>query len=86
MRKILFIATILLCAVTQTWATDYNVGTDSDLRAAIQHNNANMIAFGATFMKLPDVLRRIEIFLKTPFEGGRHERRVKEISFCLCHF
>lgn len=45
-----------------------------------QHNNANMIAFGATFMKLPDVLRRIEIFLKTPFEGGRHERRVKEIE------
>ena len=45
-----------------------------------QHNNANMIAFGATFMKLPDVLRRIEIFLKTPFEGGRHERRVNEIE------
>jgi len=45
-----------------------------------QHNNANMIAFGATFMKLPDVLKRIEIFLKTPFEGGRHERRVSEIE------
>ena len=45
-----------------------------------QHNNANMIAFGATFMKLPDVLRRVEIFLKTPFEGGRHERRVNEIE------
>ena len=45
-----------------------------------QHNNANMIAFGATFMKLPDVLKRIEIFLKTPFEGGRHERRVNEIE------
>ena len=45
-----------------------------------QHNNANMIAFGATFMKLSDVLRRVEIFLKTPFEGGRHERRVNEIE------
>ena len=45
-----------------------------------QHNNANMIAFGATFMKLPDILRRVEIFLKTPFEGGRHERRVNEIE------
>ena len=31
-------------------------------------------------MKLPDVLKRIEIFLKTPFEGGRHERRVNAIE------
>lgn len=53
---------------------------DDVARLMRQHNNANMIAFGATFMKLPDVLRRIEIFLKTPFEGGRHERRVNEIE------
>ena len=45
----------------------------------IQHNNANMIAFGASFMKLDDVLKRINIFLNTPFEGGRHERRVNMI-------
>ena len=53
---------------------------DEVARLMRQHNNANMIAFGATFMKLPDVLKRIEIFLKTPFEGGRHERRVNEIE------
>ena len=53
---------------------------DDVARLMRQHNNANMIAFGATFMKLPDVLKRIEIFLKTPFEGGRHERRVNAIE------
>ena len=53
---------------------------DDVARLMRQHNNANMIAFGATFMKLPDVKKRIEIFLKTPFEGGRHERRVNEID------
>ena len=26
-----------------------------------------------------DVLRRVDIFLSTPFEGGRHARRVDEI-------
>ena len=31
-------------------------------------------------MKLEDVLRRIDIFLATDFEGGRHERRVNEIE------
>ena len=53
---------------------------DDVARLMRQHNNANMIAFGASFMDLSDVLRRIEIFLKTEFEGGRHERRVNEIE------
>ena len=44
-----------------------------------QHNDANIIAFGAKFMDEKDVLRRIEIFLNTEFEGGRHARRVQEI-------
>ena len=53
---------------------------DDVARLIRQHNNANMIAFGANFMKLDDVLRRIDIFLSTDFEGGRHERRVNEIE------
>ena len=53
---------------------------DDVARLMRQHNNANMIAFGASFMKLEDVLRRVDIFLATDFEGGRHERRVNEIE------
>ncbi len=45
-----------------------------------EHNNANVIAFGAKFMKKEDVLRRVDIFLKTPFAGGRHEKRVEILS------
>ncbi len=53
---------------------------DDVARLIRQHNNANMIAFGASFMELKDVLRRIDLFLSTEFEGGRHERRVSEIE------
>ena len=53
---------------------------DDVARLIRQHNNANMIGFGANFMKLEDVLKRIDIFLATEFEGGRHERRVLEIE------
>lgn len=53
---------------------------DDVARLMRQHNNANMIAFGANFMSLEDVLRRIDIFLNTEFEGGRHLRRVNEIE------
>lgn len=45
-----------------------------------QHNNANVISFGAKFMNKEEVLRRIDIFLNTEFEGGRHERRVNLIE------
>lgn len=53
---------------------------DDVARLMRQHNNANMISFGANFMALEDVLRRVDIFLNTSFEGGRHERRVNEIE------
>ena len=53
---------------------------DDVARLIRQHNNANMIGFGASFMELKDVIRRIDIFLSTPFEGGRHERRVNKIE------
>lgn len=53
---------------------------DEVARLMRQHNNANMIAFGASFMELSDVIRRVDIFLSTSFEGGRHERRVNEIE------
>ena len=45
-----------------------------------QHNNCNMIAFGTSFASNEDIFRRIDIFLSTPFEGGRHERRVELIN------
>ena len=45
-----------------------------------QHNDANVIAFGQKFMETNDVLKRIDIFLNTEFEGGRHQTRVDMIS------
>lgn len=53
---------------------------DDVARLMRQHNDANIIAFGANFMSIEDVKRRIKIFLSTEFEGGRHERRVNEIE------
>jgi ribose 5-phosphate isomerase B len=43
------------------------------------HNNANFIAFGGR-MKYPvPVTEMIETFIKTPFEGGRHQTRVNKM-------
>lgn len=45
-----------------------------------QHNDANVIAFGQKFMETNDVLKRVDIFLNTEFEGGRHQTRVDMIT------
>lgn len=53
---------------------------DDVVRLMRQHNDANVIAFGAKFMDTKDVIKRIDIFLSTEFEGGRHQTRVDLIS------
>ena len=53
---------------------------DEVARLMRQHNNANVISFGQKFMTLDDVLRRVDIFLTTEFEGGRHQTRVEMID------
>ena len=53
---------------------------DDVARLMRQHNDANVIAFGQAFMKLDDVLRQVDIFLSTEFEGGRHQTRVDLIK------
>jgi ribose 5-phosphate isomerase B len=44
------------------------------------HNNANVLALPARFIGEEEALRSVELFLNTPFEGGRHERRVSKIE------
>ncbi len=42
----------------------------------VEHNHANMIAFGAKFMDIKDIIRRIDIFLDSKPMGDRHDIRV----------
>lgn len=56
------------------------VGYNDEVAALLrEHNDANMISFGAKFMTNDEIRKRSLIFLKTPFEGGRHCARVQTI-------
>ena len=44
------------------------------------HNDANMISLGERMMTEEADLERVKIWLDTPFDGGRHERRIKQID------
>ena len=51
-----------------------------EVRLARAHNNLNVLTLGARFTD-PDLARElVRTFLETPFEGGRHERRVAKIT------
>jgi len=47
---------------------------------AREHNDANIIALPARYISPELALEMVDAFLKTSFEGGRHERRVKKID------
>lgn len=47
---------------------------------ARQHNNCNIICLPARFTTLEEVKEMIDIFIKTPFQAGRHELRVNKIA------
>lgn len=45
-----------------------------------RHNDANVICFGGRVIAPEYAQELLEIFLNTPFEGGRHQRRVDKIN------
>jgi len=44
---------------------------------ARRHNNANVLCIGGRTTGPGVAVQILDIFLATPFEGGRHERRVR---------
>ena len=49
-------------------------------RLARQHNDANCISMPARFISEETAMQIVDEYLDTPFEGGRHTRRVEKIS------
>jgi ribose 5-phosphate isomerase B len=49
-------------------------------RLGRQHNNANIISLGQRMMNVDTALEIVKVWLDTPFEGGRHQRRIELID------
>lgn len=46
---------------------------------ARRHNNANILVLPARFIDSVTALQIVDTFLATPFDGGRHQRRIDKI-------
>jgi ribose 5-phosphate isomerase B len=49
-------------------------------RLARQHNDANVLSVPARMISPEEVSKVVKSYLDAKFEGGRHQRRVEEIS------
>lgn len=49
-------------------------------RMSRAHNDANVLALGGRVIDAEEAKRLVRLWLDTPFEGGRHSRRVTKIS------
>jgi ribose 5-phosphate isomerase B len=49
-------------------------------RLSREHNDANVVAFGARLIGADVAREALKVFLATPFAGGRHAPRVAKLS------
>jgi ribose 5-phosphate isomerase B len=49
-------------------------------RAGRAHNDSNALSLGQRFVAEADLLAILDVWLDTPFEGGRHQRRIDLID------
>jgi ribose 5-phosphate isomerase B len=49
-------------------------------RAGRAHNDSNVLSLGERFVREADLLPILDVWLTTPFEGGRHARRIALID------
>ena len=59
--------------------------SEESARLNRQHNDGNVLALGQRMVPLNLALRMVEIWLATPFEGGRHLARIRKIEEDSAH-
>jgi ribose 5-phosphate isomerase B len=49
-------------------------------RMSREHNDANVLAMGGRIVASGLADEIVKLWLETPFEGGRHQRRIEQIT------
>ena len=57
-----------------------SVWDEFSARMSRMHNDSNVICIGARAINHHRVVALIKIWLETPYEGGRHDERIKKIA------
>ena len=82
-RGILICGTGIGIGIAANRHPDIRAATCHDVttaRLARAHNDANVLCLGARVVGVQVALDCVDAFLETPFEGGRHQRRVDKLG------
>jgi ribose 5-phosphate isomerase B len=82
-RGILICGTVIGMAIAANKFAGIRAAVCGDVYSAEmtrRHNDANILALGARVIGAGLALKIVEAFLNTPFEGGRHSRRVSMLA------
>jgi ribose 5-phosphate isomerase B len=58
--------------------------SEETARLARQHNDANVLSVGARITPFDEIEKMVRTFFTTPFDGGRHAKRVEKINELNC--
>ena len=61
-------------------AVVYYDGPIDIVKLSRTHNNANILSFGARFITHEKAAETVDLWLKEPFEGGRHKKRIDKLD------
>ena len=53
---------------------------DESARLARAHNDANMLSLGQRLLSEQEALAIVDVWLSTPFDGGRHQARIEKLD------
>jgi len=49
-------------------------------RRSREHNNANVLCLAGSYLSIKKAMSLVDLWLRSEFEGGRHARRVRQIT------
>lgn len=55
------------------------VNSQEEAKFSRMHNDSNVLAIGADYNSVEEIIRIIRVWIATDFEGGRHQTRVNMI-------
>jgi ribose 5-phosphate isomerase B len=57
-----------------------NIASEYEARISREHNDLNVLTMGARILDEEQAMAIVDVWLHTPFAGGRHQQRLEKLA------